>query len=65
MQEYKKIKVLYDIEEMERFWNDLDMVLDRLCVVGDLNEWVRESAQENITGTFEIQGEMGIETDYA
>ena len=35
-----------DVEERERFWNDLDRVVDRignghrLGVLGDLNEWL-------------------------
>ena len=34
------------VEERERFWNDLDRVVERvgngykLCVLGDLNGWV-------------------------
>ena len=34
------------VEEKERFWNDLGMIVDRvgneyrLCVLGDLNGWV-------------------------
>ena len=36
-----------DGEEINRFWNDLDRILDRvgngyrLCIVGDQNGWIR------------------------
>ena len=43
-------------EEREKFWNDLDKVLDRvdngyrLCVLGDLNGWVEDRVRVGITG---------------
>ena len=40
------------VEERERFWNDLDRVVERvvngykLCVLGDLNGWVGDRRRE-------------------
>ena len=50
-------------EERERFWNDMDRVLDRvgngyrLCVMGDLNGWVGDWVTMGITSAFEVPGE--------
>ena len=47
-----------EAEERERFWNDLDWFVYtvgnwyRLCVLGDLNEWVGRRLREVITGGF-------------
>ena len=44
-----------DSEGRDKFWNNMDTVLDRvgngyrLCILGDLNGW--------ITGTFGVPGE--------
>ena len=41
-----------DDEDREKFWNDLDRVLDkvcnryRLCMMGDLNGWVGDRRDE-------------------
>ena len=51
------------IEEKERFWNDLDMIVDRvgngyrLCVLGDLNGCVGDRLKVGTTGGFGIPGE--------
>ena len=48
-----------DGEERDRFWNDMDMTLDRvgneyrLCILGDLNRWIGD----RITGGFGVPGE--------
>ena len=45
-------------EERERFWNDMDRTMDRvgngyrLCVLGDLNGWIRDRVRADITGDF-------------
>ena len=42
-------------EERERFWNDMDRTVDRvgngyrLCVLGDLNEWIGDRVRADIT----------------
>ena len=47
----------------EKFWNDLNMVIDkggngnRLYVLGDLNEWVGDKMRASITGAFIFLGE--------
>ena len=49
-------------EEMERFRNDLNRVLDRvgngckLWVLGDLNDWVADRLRAGITGGFGVPG---------
>ena len=54
-------------EERERFWNDLDRIVDRvgngysLCVVGNRNEWVGDRVRVGITGALEFQEKMIIE----
>ena len=46
------------VEEREKSWIDLDRVEDteckgyRLCVMGDLNEWIGDNVSVSITGTF-------------
>ena len=43
-----------ELEERERFWNDLEKAVDRiinwyrLSVLGDLNGWVRDRAVESV-----------------
>ena len=52
-----------DVEERERFWNDLDRVVDRignghrLGVLGDLNGWVGHRLRLGINGGFGIPRE--------
>ena len=49
-----------DGDEREKFWNDLDRVVDRLSsgyrlyVLGDLNGWIGDTVRVGITGTFGI-----------
>ena len=44
-------------EESEKFWNDLDVILNRegngyrLCVLGDLNRFIGDTVKVGITGT--------------
>ena len=51
------------IEEKERFWNDLDMIVDRvgngyrLCVLGDLNGCVGDRLK--VGRSFEIHNLKG------
>ena len=53
-----------DGEERNRFWNEMDRVLDRvgngymLCILGDLNGWIGDRVKGSITGVFGIPGEM-------
>ena len=48
-------------EEKERFWNDLDRIVDRvrngyrLCMLGDLNGWIGNRLRASITGALEFQ----------
>ena len=50
-------------EERERFWNDLDKVMYRVCnghwlrMLEDLNEWVGDIVRVGITGAFGVPGE--------
>ena len=52
-----------DGEDRDRIWNDVDRVLDkvgngnRLCILGDLNEWIGDRVKAGITGDFGILGE--------
>ena len=52
-----------DHEERERFWNDMDKVLDRvgngyrLCILGDLNGWIFDRVKASITCAFAVPGE--------
>ena len=47
-----------DGEERNRFWNDTDRILNRvgngyrLCILGDLNGWIRDWARASITSAF-------------
>ena len=47
-------------EERGRFWNDMDMVLDRVgngyrsCILGDLNKWIGEWMRAGITVAFGV-----------
>ena len=47
-------------EERERFWNDMDMTVDRvekwyrLCVLGDLNGWIGDRVRTGISGPFGV-----------
>ena len=51
-----------DVEEMDRFWNDIDRTLDtvwsgfRLCILGDLRGWIGDRMRASITGAFAVQG---------
>ena len=50
-------------KERERFWNDMDRVVDRvgygyrLCMLGDLNGWIGDRVRISITGAFGVSGE--------
>ena len=50
-------------EERERFWIDMDRLLDRvgngcrLCILGDLNGWIGDGMKPSITGAFGLPGE--------
>ena len=52
-----------DGEERDRFWNDMDSILDRvgneyrLCILQYLNGWIGESSTTGITGAFGVPGE--------
>ena len=52
-----------DGEERDRFWNDMDRILDtvgnryRLCILGNLNGWIGERTRAGITGAFGVSGE--------
>ena len=52
-----------DVEERDRFWNDMDRILDRvgneyrLCMVGDLSKWIGDRLSAGITGAFGVPGE--------
>ena len=54
-------------EEMERFWNDLTRVVDRLSKeyrlygLGDLNGCVGKKVRVGITGPFGVPGEYDNE----
>ena len=47
-----------NIEERERFWIDLDRIVDRvgnwyrMCMLGDLNGWMGGRVRAGITGAF-------------
>ena len=46
-----------------RFWNDMDRILDRVengyrvCILGDLNGWIRDRMRPGINGAFGAPGE--------
>ena len=48
------------VEEMERFWNDMGRVLNRvgnlyrLCIPGDLNGWIGDRTRAGTTGAFGV-----------
>ena len=52
-----------DGEERDRFWNDMDRIVDRvgngyrLCTLRDLNGWIGDRARATITGAFRVPGE--------
>ena len=51
-----------DGEERERFWTDLDRIVDivgrySLGVLGDLNGWIGGRVRACITGAFGVLGE--------
>ena len=52
-----------DGEERDRFWNDMDRTLDsvgnryRLCILGDINGWIRDRTRGGKTGDFGVPGE--------
>ena len=52
-----------DVEERDRFWDNMDSILDRvgnadrLCILGDLNGWIGDKMRAGITGTFGVSGE--------
>ena len=52
-----------DGEERDRFWNDMNRTLDnvgngyRLCILGDLNGWIRDMTRAGITVAFGVPGE--------
>ena len=47
--------------------NDVDMIMDKvgegyeLCILGDLNEWIRDRVRAGITGDFGVQEEIMVE----
>ena len=49
-----------DNEERDRFWNDMDMILGRvgngyrLCILGNINEWIGDRMRADITATFGV-----------
>ena len=53
-----------DVEERERFWNDMVRTVDtvgngyRLCIMRDLNRWVVDKTRAGITGAFGVPGEI-------
>ena len=59
---YESIKA--EIEERERFWSNLDRIVDRegngykLCVLCDLNGWVGDRLRAGITGGLDFQEKM-------
>ena len=52
-----------DGEERERFWNDIEGIVDRvgnvyrLCVVEDLNGWIEDRVRTGIPGDFGVPDE--------
>ena len=52
-----------DGEERNGFWNDMDMILDkvwngyRLSILGDLNGWIGDRIKAGITVAFGVLGE--------
>ena len=52
-----------DVEEKDRFWNEMGRILDRiengysLCILGDLNGWIGEVTGTCIPDGFRVPGE--------
>ena len=52
-----------DGEERERFWNNMDRILDKVwngyrsCILGDLNGQIGDRMRANITGVYGVPGE--------
>ena len=52
-----------DCEERERFWNNMNRILDsvgnryRLCILRDVNGWIGDRTRAGISGAFGIAGE--------
>ena len=52
-----------DGEERDRFWSDMDTTLNnvgngyRLCILGDLNGWIRDRTRVSITCACGVLGE--------
>ena len=52
-----------DVEERERFWNDMDRILDivvngyKLFILGDLNGWIGDRTRAGITDAFGVPEE--------
>ena len=52
-----------DGEERDRFWNDMDRILDRvwngyrLCILGYLYGWIGDRTRADIAGTFGVPEE--------
>ena len=50
-------------EERERFWNDMDRIMDRvgnryrLCMLGDLKGWIGDRVRVSIIGAFGVSRE--------
>ena len=51
-----------DVEKRDRFWNDMDRILDRVgngyrsCILGDLNGWTGDRTRDSIIGAFGVSG---------
>ena len=49
-----------DGEERDIFWKDMDRALDsvgngyRLCILGDLNGWIRDRERASIIGAYGV-----------
>ena len=56
-----------DGEERDRFWNNMDRTLNnvvngyRLCILGDLNGWIRDRTRAGITGAFGVSRMIIVE----
>ena len=52
-----------DGKERDRFWNDLDRIVDRvgngyrLCILGNLKGWIGDRVRAGIIGVFRVPGE--------
>ena len=53
-----------DGEERDRFWKDMDRIVNRvgngyrLCTMGDLNSWIGERVSTSKTGAFGVPERM-------